>query len=158
MPHASPPDRFVPPVSSLIAQPGRSYRQSNLIDCRAAEVNRNNGPGPPSASSLWAGRASCPLGARCHWQPTDSHCDSGRKHQEFRSATRRHRLAKAVDEEACLHTDFDASAVALRSLSSRSNAFLYSSWSFQLLKSGTKYSRISRAESLPLSASKHFHS
>ena len=34
----------------------------------------------------------------------------------------------------------------------------YESWSFQLLKSGMKYSRISRAESFPVSLSKHSQS
>ena len=49
-------------------------------------------------------------------------------------------------------------ASVLRSLTSRSKASWYESWSLQLLKSGMKYSRISRAESLPVSASKHFQS
>lgn len=40
-------------------------------------------------------------------------------------------------------------APARRSRSSRSNAFWYESWSVQVEKSGMKYSRISRAESMP---------
>jgi len=47
---------------------------------------------------------------------------------------------------------------AWKSLNKRSNAGLYESRSVQNLKSGMKYSRISRAESLPVSASEHFHS
>src|ERR1035441_1228796 len=39
-----------------------------------------------------------------------------------------------------------------RSRRSLSKAGWYASWSFQLLKSGVKYSRISRAKSLPVSA------
>src|ERR1039457_1396505 len=45
---------------------------------------------------------------------------------------------------------------AFRSLSRRSNAFAYKSRSLQFEKSGMKYSRTSRAESTPRSASKSF--
>ena len=44
----------------------------------------------------------------------------------------------------------------LKSLSSLWNAALNALWSCQFEKSGIKYSRISTAKSLPLSASKHF--
>src|SRR5438094_9001770 len=47
---------------------------------------------------------------------------------------------------------------ARKACSNSSNCFLEESWFFQLLKSGIKYSRISRAESLPVSASKHSQS
>lgn len=52
----------------------------------------------------------------------------------------------------------DSFSPAFRSLTNRWSACRQESRFFQLLKSGMKYARTSRAKSLPVSASKHFHS